>query len=105
MLKDVLSVVLFCTIGFAMVVGAAWFTKAIGKYTPQDPAVINMSARVIGKREEKRLTSTAYFVTVEGTDGQRMELQADGEQYGMLIAGDKLDLSYQEKRLIDFSRL
>lgn len=105
MLKNVLSVVLVCGAGYAMIVAVAFFVKWLGPKLPQDPPVLSASAEVIAKREEKHAVSTRYFVTFRMAGDERVEFPVDGEQYGLLLAGDKVDLTYQEKKLIDFQRL
>ncbi len=49
-------------------------------------------------------TSTTYFVTFQVASGDRMELQMDGYQYGMLAEGDRGRLSFQGTRYLGFER-
>ena len=49
-------------------------------------------------------TSTTYYVTFQVESGDRMELQVDGTEYGMLIEGDRGELSFQGTRYLSFER-
>lgn len=49
-------------------------------------------------------TSTTYYVTFQVDSGDRMELQVDGTEYGMLIEGDRGELSFQGTRYLSFER-
>ena len=39
-------------------------------------------------------TSTTYYVTFQVDSGDRMELPVNGTEYGMLVEGDRGDLSF-----------
>lgn len=111
MVKDVFSVLLFCTVGFLLIMLCAEFVNRLGKVLPQDPEVISVTGTVIAKRDEKKLGGSTYYVTFAIEGDERIELSAAGEQYGMLIPGDRVEVSYQvkqsnqEKKLVDFNRL
>lgn len=49
-------------------------------------------------------TSTTYYVTFEVESGDRMELQLEGFEYGLLVEGDKGNLSFQGTRFLGFER-
>lgn len=49
-------------------------------------------------------TSTTYYVTFQVDSGDRMELQVDRTEYGMLIEGDRGELSFQGTRYLSFER-
>lgn len=49
-------------------------------------------------------TSTTYYVTFQVASGDRMELQLDGYEYGMLVEGDRGALSFQGTRYLGFAR-
>ena len=46
----------------------------------------------------------SYFVTFEVASGDRMELQMQGHEYGLLIEGDKGRLTFQGTRYLGFER-
>lgn len=49
-------------------------------------------------------TSTSYYVTFEVESGDRMELHMTGSEYGMLVEGDRGNLSFQGTRYLGFER-
>lgn len=49
-------------------------------------------------------TSTTYYVTFQVDSCDRMELQVNGTEYGMLIEGDRGELSFQGTRYLGFER-
>ena len=49
-------------------------------------------------------TSTTYYATFEVESGDRMELQLEGFEYGLLVEGDKGNLSFQGTRFLGFER-
>lgn len=67
---------------------------------PQQQA-LRGEAKVITKRVHG---GTSYFVGFELTDGSRMELSVTGEQYGLIVEGDKGAATWQGSRLLRFER-
>ena len=49
-------------------------------------------------------TSTTYYVTFQVESGDRMELHLSGQEYGLLVEGDKGNLSFQGTRYLGFVR-
>jgi len=49
-------------------------------------------------------TSTTYYVTFQVASGDRFELQMSGAEYGLLVEGDRGDLSFQGTRFLGFAR-
>ncbi len=49
-------------------------------------------------------SSTTYFVTFQVESGDRMELQMQGHEFGLLIEGDKGRLTFQGTRYLGFER-
>ena len=49
-------------------------------------------------------TSTTYYVTFQVESGDRMELHLSGQEYGLLVEGDKGNLSFQGTRYLGFER-
>lgn len=49
-------------------------------------------------------TSTTYYVTFQVESGDRMELQMQGHEYGLLIEGDRGKLTFQGTRYLSFER-
>ena len=48
--------------------------------------------------------STTYYVTFQVESGDRMELHVAGHEFGMLIEGDRGNLSFQGTRYLNFER-
>ena len=49
-------------------------------------------------------TFTTYYVTFQVESGDRMELEVDDSDYGMLVEGDTGKLSFQGTRYLGFER-
>lgn len=49
-------------------------------------------------------TSTTYYVTFQVESGDRMEFHITGQEYGLLVEGDKGNLSFQGTRYLGFER-
>ncbi|MBE6955179.1 MAG: DUF2500 domain-containing protein [Ruminococcaceae bacterium] len=50
-------------------------------------------------------TSTTYHVTFQVESGDRMELAMAGHEYGLLIEGDRGNLTFQGTRYLGFERI
>ena len=50
-------------------------------------------------------TSTSYYVTFQVESGDRMELSMAGQQYGLLVEGDRGHLTFQGTRYLGFQRM
>ena len=48
--------------------------------------------------------STTYYVTFQVESGDRMELHVAGNEFGMLIEGDRGNLTFQGTRYLGFER-
>ena len=75
---------------------------------------LTVEATVVAKRQsfsshrsggEMQTTSTRYFATFQVESGDRMELQMSGQDYGMLVEGDRGRLTFQGTRYLDFQRM
>lgn len=49
-------------------------------------------------------TSTTYYVTFQVESGDRIEFHLSGQEYGLLVEGDKGNLSFQGTRYLGFER-
>lgn len=49
-------------------------------------------------------SSTSYYITFEVESGDRMEFRVSGQEYGLLIEGDKGELEFQGSRYLGFKR-
>lgn len=87
--------------------------RGIGQWNKNNNSPrLTVEATVVAKRDEihrhrndnHTSTSTTYFVTFQVASGDRMELQMDGRDYGMLVEGDFGDLTFQGTRYLGFVR-
>lgn len=82
-----------------------------------DSPVLTVDAIVVTKRTDTHYhhnsvnenvhssSSTRYYVTFQVESGDRMELKMTGSQYGMLVEGDKGELTFQGTRYLEFKRI
>lgn len=49
-------------------------------------------------------SSTSYYVTFQVESGDRMEFHIPGHEFGLLIEGDRGNLSFQGSRYLGFER-
>ena len=64
----------------------------------------NVSRRRSAGEHHHYRTVNTYFVTFEVASGDRMELQLQGHEYGLLIEGDTGKLTFQGTRYLGFER-
>ena len=50
-------------------------------------------------------TSTTYHVTFQVDSGDRMEFRISGHEYGLLVEGDRGNVSFQGTRYLGFDRV
>lgn len=95
---------------------AAIFVKGILQWNRNNhaprltvPAVIvakrtNVSRHHHAGSHNHSRTSTSYYVTFQFESGDRMELSVAGHEYGLLVEGDRGQLSFQGTRYQGFTR-
>jgi hypothetical protein len=49
-------------------------------------------------------TSTSYYITFQFESGDRMEFQVSGQEFGLLVEGDRGKLTFQGTRYLGFER-
>lgn len=108
------------TIMFVVVIGMfiATAVKGIGQWNKNNNSPrLTVTATVVAKRtnisrhrhsgandHHHYHTSTTYYVTFEVESGDRMELEMDGSEYGLLVEGDRGSLTFQGTRYQGFER-
>lgn len=67
---------------------------------------LTVDAKVVSKRDQVRgeNTYTFYFATFEFESGDRIELEMQGQESGMLVEGDTGSLTFQGSKFVSFSR-
>ena len=110
MMIFLIFMMVFGIIIFRMVSGAKEWKKN------NDSPVLSVSAKVVAKRTDVKYhhhhvneqvhhsSSTNYYVTFEVESGDRMEMKMKGNQYGMLVEGDRGQLTFQGTRYLEFKR-
>ena len=76
---------------------------------------LTVEANVVAKRTAHRRTMsnkrysgrdyTNYYATFQFESGDRLELELQGREYGMIVEGDKGKLTFQGTRYLDFERI
>ena len=110
-LMPILSLLIF---GLAFGVIAASLVRS-GKqwHKNNNSPRLTVEAKVLAKRHDVSRHHSAgehhhyhntYFVTIEVASGDRMELQLQGHEYGLLIEGDRGKLTFQGTRYLGFER-
>ena len=105
---------------FALVIGVFVVTavRGIGEWNKNNHSPrLTVEATVVAKRTNvsrhhhtgtnhmsHTSTSTTYYATFQFASGDRMELHVSGTEYGMLVEGDRGDLSFQGTRYLGFVR-
>ena len=108
------------TLVFVLVIGLFIYAvvQAIARKQKNDASPrLTVLARVVSRRQEvthhaqnmndgvyHTSSTTRYFVTFQVESGDRLELQLDGSDFGMLAEGDEGRLSFQGTRFLEFQR-
>ena len=108
---------------FVLVFGIILFTiiKGISTWNKNNHSPrLSVEATVVSKRENVShshhqsgsdgsmsytTTSTTYYITFQFESGDRLELQVQGYDYGMIVEGDRGKLSFQGTRFLGFERM
>lgn len=115
-IMGILVTVLFVVVLAGFVV---MFVKGIGQWNKNNHSPrLTVPASVVAKRinvshshhrgandHTHHHSSTWYYVTFQVDSGDRMEFSVTGQEYGMLIEGDRGNLSFQGTRYLGFERL
>lgn len=117
-LLEFLFPIMFITV-FVIVIGSfvATGVKGISEWNKNNNSPrLSVHAKVVTKRNHTgvhhhnhnghshRTTSSTYYVTFEVESGDRMELQMDGCEFGLLVEGDEGKLTFQGTRYLGFER-
>lgn len=71
---------------------------------------LSVRAKVTAKREDyhrgsrESMGHMRYYATFEVESGDRMELEMQGDEYGMICEGDEGTLAFQGSRYLGFKR-
>lgn len=106
------------TIVFVLIVGVfiVILIKGISQWSKNNKSPrLTVPATLIAKRTDishhggagdhhHHHTSTSYYVTFQVESGDRIEFHISGQEYGLLMEGDRGDLSFQGTRYLGFAR-
>ena len=68
------------------------------------PATVVTKRTNVTRNNHTHHHTTTYYVTFQVQSGDRMELCIHGQEYGLLIEGDRGDLTFQGTRYLGFER-
>lgn len=103
---------------FVLIAGAIIMSMVRGVKTWSNnnaQPVLTVGAEVVAKRNDVShrhhtndnmgsSSSTTYYATFQVASGDRMELEVEGNEYGMLVEGDRGQLTFQGTRYKGFER-
>ena len=109
------------SIVFVLVIGmfVVTFVKGIGEWNKNNNSPrLTVPAVIVAKRTNvshhhhhhgaghvgHTTRSTTYYATFQFASGDRMEMHMTGQEYGMLVEGDRGDLTFQGTRYLGFVR-
>ena len=112
-LFNILFTLMFVLIlgAFVVMVGRSLLQWNKNNHSPR----LTVAATVVAKRQHVSRhhhggdvhhthTSSSYYVTFQVESGDRMELHVNPSEYGMLIEGDRGQLTFQGTRYLSFQR-
>ena len=107
------------TIVFLLIIGVfiTIFVRGISQWSKNNHSPrLTVPATVVAKRtnvshhhsgannHHHHSSSTSYYVTFQVESGDRMELHMAGREFGLLVEGDRGNLTFQGTRYLDFER-
>jgi len=112
LMETLFPVMFFVVFAFVMIMFAFTIGKAVRQNIKNNRSPrLTVGAKVVSKRQHYRrgtqntMGHTWYYVTFQLESGDRMELQVYGEQFGLLIEGDRGNLTFQGTRYLSFDRI
>ena len=113
-----LSRLMFTLVPLTMliIIGLGIFRSLKEWHRNENSPRLTVEAKIVGKRSDFRRTMsnktsmhrhsrTNYYVTFEVSSGDRMELELQGREYGLLVEGDRGKLTFQGTRYLGFERI
>ena len=109
---NVLSTILFVVVSGIVIAG---LVRSISQWSKDEKAPrLTVDAAVMAKRTAHRRTMsnkryvgrdyTNYYATFQFESGDRLELELRGQEYGLIVEGDKGKLTFQGTRYLGFER-
>lgn len=115
---NILGIMFFLVFALVIAVFITIFVKGIRQWSKNNKSPrLTVPATLIAKRtnvsrhhhggineHHHHHTSTSYYVTFQVESGDRMEFLISGQEFGLLVEGDRGDLSFQGTRYLGFAR-
>lgn len=80
------------------------FSKQVERLVAKGQRVVVLAKREHIGRNDMGFPCTEYYVTFQYPDGNRVELEVEGRDYGLLMAGDKGELLLENDKFARFDR-
>lgn len=119
----IIDVVFFLGFGLVFVIVAVTAIKGLGQWNRNNHSPrLTVPVTVVSKRTNvthhrhgnagdvsgahgyHTTTDTSYYVTFQVESGDRMELHVPGSQFGLVVEGDRGELTFQGTRFVSFQR-
>lgn len=109
---SIFPIIMSCVMFFAVfaIITVTFVNALIQKRKDDKAPRLTVPAAVVGKRTyhssgtRNSSGTTSYYVTFEVESGDRMELAVYGTDYGLLVEGDRGELTFQGRRFVSFGR-
>ena len=103
----------FVGLFFIVVIGFILFVifSGVAQWSKNNNSPIeNVIVTVVARRTEiygggETRANQDYYVTFEDTNNNRFELEVPTNKFGMIVEGDKGELSFQGTRFLEFTRI
>ncbi|MBB3114755.1 hypothetical protein FHS18_006913 [Paenibacillus phyllosphaerae] len=82
---------------------STWSSNNASELLTRTAVIVDKRTEVWGGSRDSS-ASTNYYITFEFEDQSRMELPVRGDKYGLMVVGDRGNLTYQGTRFKDFDR-
>ena len=116
---SILPIIVFTIFGIVIAVFVLTIIKGIAEWSRNNASPrLTVDATVVTKRLNVSTYSNAgthsmanvnsttrYYVTFEIANGDRLEFAVHGDEYGVLVEGDRGKLTYQGTRFLGFARI
>lgn len=113
---DIFSIMF--TLVFLLIFGVivVVLVKGLGQWNKNNNSPrLTVDATIVAKRQHSthhhgtdvhmHHASSSYYITFQVASGDRMELMVPGNQFGLLIEGDRGRLTFQGTRFLSFERI
>ena len=112
---QIFELMFFAVFGLVLCIILVGLVRGIGQWNRNNHSPrLTVPVTVAGRRTEVRHhrssnthmshSSTSYYVTFQVESGDRMELQLTGQEYGLIVDGDRGLLTFQGTRFLGFER-